>query len=166
MEQQTNSPCEDSNNGWCILADFSLPSIAGNERDAMRRVVEAVEPLNLPVDRLDRLKTAVAEATMNATEHGNRYRKELPVTIRVMATERVMSVSVTDYGEGGALSPPVSPDIEAKMEGLQSLRGWGFFIIEKMVDEVQVESDQAHHTIQLYLYLEGNHKPEGNVSDS
>jgi len=45
----------------------------------MQRVVAAVEPLHIPTPQLDRLKTAVAEATMNAIEHGNKNRPELPV---------------------------------------------------------------------------------------
>ena len=39
----------------------------------MRRVAEAVAPYGLAPSRLERLRTATAEATMNAMEHGNRY---------------------------------------------------------------------------------------------
>ena len=141
---------------WRTLADFSLPSEQGNERIAMQLVAEAVKQLNLPPDRLERLKTAVAEATMNATEHGNRFHPDLPVTIKVMASESVMTVQITDYGENGPIKKAEKPDIEAKMEGGQTLRGWGFFLIEKMVDEMQVSSGDANHTIQLFLYLEGS----------
>lgn len=35
----------------------------------------------MPADRLERLKTAVGEATMNAMEHGNRYDPEKPVAV-------------------------------------------------------------------------------------
>ena len=37
-----------------------------------------------PRARLERLKTAVGEATMNAMEHGNEYRRDRPVSIRVL----------------------------------------------------------------------------------
>lgn len=158
MTQDQFSPCDNPGYGWKVLAEFSLPSTTGNERDAVRRVEEAVGLLSLTPDRMERLKTAVAEATLNATEHGNRFRKELPVSIRVMASDSVMSISITDFGSGGPIPPPEIPTIEDKLEGLQTLRGWGFFIIQKMVDEMQVESDEAHHTIQLYLYLEGDNK--------
>ena len=50
------------------LAELSVPSEPGNEHPAMERVAEAVKELGLPAQRLERLKTAVAEATMNA--HG------------------------------------------------------------------------------------------------
>ena len=51
-----------------VLADFELPSAPGNERQAIERVGSAVAELGLEPSRVDRLKTAVAEATMNAME--------------------------------------------------------------------------------------------------
>jgi anti-sigma regulatory factor (Ser/Thr protein kinase) len=67
-----------------LLAEFSIPSQPGNERIAMRRVAEAVRPLGLKSDRLERLATAVSEATMNAMEHGNHFEPERPVSVRVV----------------------------------------------------------------------------------
>ncbi|HYZ46110.1 MAG TPA: SpoIIE family protein phosphatase, partial [Actinomycetota bacterium] len=48
------------------LDDFTLPSELGNERAAMDRVGETAAGVGLSGGRLERLKTAVAEATMNA----------------------------------------------------------------------------------------------------
>jgi anti-sigma regulatory factor (Ser/Thr protein kinase) len=48
----------------------------------MERVGEAADGLAISTRRLERLKTAVAEATMNAIEHGNHSRPELMVEIR------------------------------------------------------------------------------------
>ena len=62
-----------------VLAEFTLPSEPGNEREAMERVERAVENVGIEAARMDRLKTAVAEATMNAMEHGNEYRADRPV---------------------------------------------------------------------------------------
>src|ERR1019366_3814291 len=52
-----------------VLLSLSLPGESGNERTAMTRVAEAVASLDLPPARLERLKTAVSEATMNAIEY-------------------------------------------------------------------------------------------------
>ncbi len=60
---------------------FELPSLPGNERVAAQRVLEAVAGLGWSETRLKRLETAVAEATMNAMEHGNGYNPELPAEI-------------------------------------------------------------------------------------
>ena len=49
------------------LAELAVPSEPGNERRAMEAVAGTVEVLGLPNRTFERLKTAVAEATMNAT---------------------------------------------------------------------------------------------------
>jgi len=141
---------------WRTLAELTLPSEPGNEREAMEQVAQAVQELHLSRARLDRLKTAVAEATMNAMEHGNKYRPELPVFIRVLASETALSVRITDQGGGQPIPDPETPDLEAKLAGRQSPRGWGLFLIQKMMDDVQVSSDATHHTVELILYREGD----------
>ena len=83
---------------WRILADFTVPSEPGNERWAMERVAEVAQRLGLSHRRLERLKTAVAETTMNAMEHGNNYRPELPVAIQVLESETDLLIRVTDQG--------------------------------------------------------------------
>ena len=135
------------------LANFQLPSQQGNERRAMEEVARVVEPLGLEAGRLERLKTAVAEATMNAMEHGNQYRPDKPVAIAVLASPTQLAVRITDHG-GGRLVPEAEvPDLDAKLAGLQSPRGWGLFLIQNMVDELNVASDDTHHTVELIMHL-------------
>jgi serine/threonine-protein kinase RsbW len=47
------------------------------------------------------------------------------------------------------------PDLEAKLEEMQTPRGWGLFLIQNMVDEVRVSGSPDHHTIELVMHLEG-----------
>jgi serine phosphatase RsbU (regulator of sigma subunit)/anti-sigma regulatory factor (Ser/Thr protein kinase) len=138
-----------------VLAAFDLPSEPGNEREAMERVARAVADLGIEPARIERLKTAVAEATMNAMEHGNEYRPDRPVSIRVLHSADRLRVQVSDHGEAGEPARPEVPDIEAKLEGRQKPRGWGLFLIEKMVDEARVTSEGGGRTLELALRLEG-----------
>ena len=144
------------------LAELRVPSEPGNERRAMEEVAGTVEGLGLPGRTLDRLKTAVAEATMNAMEHGNRYREEAPVLIEVSATDAELSVKITDEGTGPAAFDPQTPDLEAKLDGAQTPRGWGLFLIKSMVDEMNVTGDERHHTVELILHLNG--RAEGGAT--
>ncbi len=137
---------------WRTLSEFELPSEPGNERDAMKRMAETVAELGLPGPKLERLKTAVAEATMNAIEHGNKNRPELSVDVAVRASEAAISVRITDHGGGPPIPESCAPDLEAKLAGLQTPRGWGLFLIEKMVDSMRVTTDGAHHTVELIMY--------------
>jgi serine phosphatase RsbU (regulator of sigma subunit)/anti-sigma regulatory factor (Ser/Thr protein kinase) len=135
-----------------LLAEFDIPSEPGNERRAITLVENAVQGLELPLAQLERLKTAVGEATMNAIEHGNQNRAELPVVVRVLATETNLAVQIRDQGGSRAIpSNPQTPDLEAKLAGLQSPRGWGLFLIKNMVDEMHVASDDRHHTVELIV---------------
>ena len=126
-----------------VLADFELPSAPGNERRAIERVESAVADLGLEASRVERLKTAVAEATMNAMEHGNEYRADRPVSIRVLLSADRLRVQVTDQGDARELAEAETPDLQAKLEGRQTPRGWGLFLIEKMVDETRVTSERG-----------------------
>jgi serine phosphatase RsbU (regulator of sigma subunit)/anti-sigma regulatory factor (Ser/Thr protein kinase) len=140
-----------------VLADFTLSSEPGNERPAMEKVADAVKELPLSGQRLARLKTAVAESTMNAMEHGNRYDPEIPVRIQVWLLKERLLVRIIDRGRGPLSSLTAKgPNLEAKLENSQTARGWGVFLIERMVDEVRVSGNPDHHTVELVMRLEAD----------
>jgi serine phosphatase RsbU (regulator of sigma subunit)/anti-sigma regulatory factor (Ser/Thr protein kinase) len=145
----------DNLNGWRTLTTFSVASEPGNERQAMEQVASAVEELALSEANVERLKTAVAEATMNAMEHGNGYQAELTADIEVRTSPQQLSVRISDKNSDGAISVPDQPDLEAKLSGEQSPRGWGLFLIENMVDEMHIHSGDGHHTIELIVNRKG-----------
>jgi anti-sigma regulatory factor (Ser/Thr protein kinase) len=136
------------------ILEFEVPSAEGNERLALAHVSEVAAPLGLSAARLKRLETAVAEATMNAMEHGNRYQAELAVTIRVSATPADVRVCISDQGGAPAGGGSEVPDLEAKLAGLQRPRGWGLFLIKNMVDEAYETADGTEHTVELVMHLE------------
>lgn len=145
---------EPPGSGWKVLAEFSLPSQPGNERLAMERMAELAQGLPFTAAKVERLKTAVGEAAMNAMEHGNQYRADLETKIKVLVSDKALAVRITDFGGGKQIPDPVKPDLEAKLAGLQSPRGWGLFLIENMVDEMNVQADETHHTIELVMKFE------------
>jgi anti-sigma regulatory factor (Ser/Thr protein kinase) len=137
------------------LARFAVASEPGNERLALARVAEALVGAGLSDDQLERLKTAVAEATMNGIEHGNANRPELPVEVAVLRSPAEVVVTVTDLGgekrRSHAEEEAEVPDLAAKLAGLQRPRGWGLFLIEHMVDEVDDSTDGDRHTVRLVM---------------
>ena len=143
-----------NNPHWRTLAELLLPSIPGNERQAMEQVIQAVQGLHLSTRRLEHLKTAVAEATMNAMEHGNHYQPDVPVIIQVQASATTLAVRISDQGEGPADIEAETPDLEAKLAELQTPRGWGLFLIKNLVDEMFIINNNSHHTIELIINLE------------
>lgn len=134
---------------WHTLAELSLSSEPGNEKIAMNWVASLLEPFKITEPLLERIKTAVAEATMNALEHGNRYQAELTVNIRVSVSSEKIRIQVEDHGRGPKSSTPEIPDLDAKLAGLQSPRGWGLFLIQKMADELIVTTGDGFHRLDL-----------------
>lgn len=140
---------------WFAVSEFSIASEPSNEREVMDIVAGFVSELGITGTKLERVRTAVAEATMNATEHGNRYQAELPVEIGIFSIESAVLIKITDQGGGRDAPVAAKPDIEAKLAGMQSPRGWGLFLIESMVDEMRVVTNGNQHTLELLFRIEG-----------
>lgn len=132
---------------------FEIPSQPGNERQAAAQVLAALQYLNLDATRQKRLETAVAEAAMNAMEHGNGYNPDLLVKITVTQEQDKLTIRVADQGSGAPIPTGIDPDLDAKLAGLQSPRGWGLFLIKNMVDELNTYHDQNGSTIELVVNL-------------
>jgi anti-sigma regulatory factor (Ser/Thr protein kinase) len=130
-------------------------------------VNEALGDDLLPQRRREQLASAVAEATMNAMEHGNHYQPELPVIVEALVSDAAVAVRISDEGGAGeATETPEGyepPDLTAKLAGLQTPRGWGLFLIKHLVDEMRVSADEKRHTVELIMRLEEPEEKE--VSD-
>lgn len=138
-----------------ILAAFKVASEEGNERIAIEKVATAIADSGISPADLERLKTAVGETVMNAIEHGNRYRDDLDVAVEVATTSQVVAVRVTDHGGDTAITEAEIPDIEAKLAGEQSPRGWGLFLVGELVDEMNTTTADGLHTVELIMNRKG-----------
>ncbi len=137
-----------------VLDEFSIASEPGNERLVMERTALVAERAGLARGRIDRLKTAVSEASMNAIEHGNQYQADVPVLVRVSATPEQLCIAISDRAPGPVADAP-APNLEAKLAGEQTPRGWGLYLIQSMVDDLRTSHDGVHHTVELLFNLEG-----------
>ncbi|MFL6071325.1 MAG: ATP-binding protein, partial [Actinomycetes bacterium] len=142
---------------------FSLPSEPGNERQALSELEELLSASWLEGEQRQRLNTAVAEATMNAIEHGNHNDPELMVDITATVDGDVITVEVSDHGAAGPVGQ-THPDLELKLAGLQTPRGWGLFLIENMVDEVDETTGDGLHTVRLTMRRTTSDTTEGGAS--
>jgi serine/threonine-protein kinase RsbW len=78
----------------------------------------------------------VAEACINAIEHGNRMNEDRSVGVVMSAGGNALEVKVIDDGKGLQGTPP-KPDIDRKMHGEEGPRGMGMFLIQALVDEAE-----------------------------
>ena len=116
--------------------EVSLPNQLGYERIAMQCAASFAKIVGFLPDRIEDVKTAVSEACLNAMEHGNKCHPDKRVVITMNYEEGVFSVTVVDEGEGIEMLPE-DPDIEQKIENLETPRGLGIFLIKNLVDQVE-----------------------------
>lgn len=116
--------------------ELQISSRLGCEKLAMNTAASLARQMGFSDERIEDLKTAVAEACINAMEHGNKLDERLPVGVVLSMNSESLEVTVTDEGRGPA-GHTAAPDIDKKMLGDESPRGMGMFLIESLVDEVE-----------------------------
>ena len=95
--------------------EVSLPSKLGYERIAMDCSASFAKMAGFAQDRIEDLKTAVAEACLNAIEHGN---KGNPDTRVLVPADEAFSFG---YGTKRGLRRVPVPDIEGLLQRLDSI---------------------------------------------
>ncbi len=123
-------------NGKTATVEVRLPSRLGYEKVAMSAASAVAKLMGFREDRIEDLKTAIAEACINAIEHGNRLNEKLSVGVVLSAGADQLEIKVIDDGSG-IKKPPPKPDIDRKMHGEEDPRGIGMFLIQALVDEAE-----------------------------
>lgn len=113
-----------------------LPSELGFEKVAMSTAASMATLMGFSEDRIEDLKTAVAEACINAIEHGNQFNDSATVGVVLSTSDDQLEVKVIDDGAGIARKP-TAPDIDRKIHGEEDPRGMGMFLIQALVDEAE-----------------------------
>ena len=116
--------------------EVRLPTRLGYEKVAMSTAASVAKLMGFREDRIEDLKTAVAEACINAIEHGNQKSDQLSVGVILSTTDDELEVKVIDDG-AGVSSAPAAPNMDLKMLGEEDPRGMGMFLIQALVDEAE-----------------------------
>jgi serine/threonine-protein kinase RsbW len=135
--------------------EVRLPSRMGFEKVAMSTAASVAKLMGFPEDRVEDLKTAVAEACINAIEHGNRMNEKLSVGVVLSADDEELEVKVIDDGKG-MNRQQAKPDIDKKMHGEEDPRGMGMFLIQALVDEAEwvAGTDGKSSYVRLVIRLD------------
>ncbi len=138
--------------------EVRLPSRMGFEKVAMATASSVARLMGFREDRVEDLKTAVAEACINAIEHGNRLNEKLNVGVELSVSADSLEVKVIDDGKGmdkhsGKIA---TPDIDRKMHGEEAARGMGMFLIQALVDEAEwvVGAEGKSSYVRLVIRLD------------
>jgi serine/threonine-protein kinase RsbW len=133
--------------------EVSLPNRMGYERVAMDCSASFAKIVGFRPERIEDLKTAVAEACLNAMEHGNKGHPEARVIVTMNFDDDTFSVLVKDKG-GGIPELPSDAAIEEKIAKLELRRGLGTYLIKQLVDQVEFnEMTKDGHAVKMVIKL-------------
>lgn len=133
--------------------EVSLPSRLGYERIAMDCSATFAKMAGFAQDRIEDIKTAVAEACLNAIEHGNKDHPDTRVQVTMNFVDDRFSVSVKDNGNG---MPPLPKDkaVMQSIEKLEPPKGLGTYLIKQLVDEVEFNNmTKDGHVVKMVIKL-------------
>lgn len=134
--------------------EVNLPNVSGYERIAMECSASFAKIGGLVKERIEDLKTAVAEACLNAMEHGNKDHPDSRVIITMYLGDKDFKVSVMDEGDGMSYIPQ-HIDIKRKVEGLEPPNGLGLYLIQQLVDQVEFKKmNGGGHVVKMVLKME------------
>ncbi len=140
------------------IHELHIPSKFGYEKRAMEEVASVARKMGFSDSRIDDLKTAVSEACLNAMEHGDKMNTTTKIGIILSIDKTKLKVSIEDRGNG--VSGEVDePDIDKKIAGEQSPRGWGLFLIKRLIDDVKFEPGTDGNSVTtMIIHLDRDSK--------
>jgi serine/threonine-protein kinase RsbW len=134
------------------LVELQLPNILGSEKVAIEKAVTIAKDMGFSMDRIEDLKTAIAEACINAMEHGNKFDQNTKVGITMAADDNSLQVVVHDNGNG--VDPDKIPKKLVGDNGFPQRRGYGVFLISNLVNEFSFENKPGNgNNVKLLIHL-------------
>jgi len=135
--------------------ELNLPSRIGYERIAIGGLAAFAKSVGFSSSRVEDLKTSVAEACINAMQHGNKGKPDARVLVAISFQENTLRISVFDEGQG-LKAQPKDPDIERIIENLDPPVGFGVFLMKRLMDRVEFDRTSNHlHEVRMMMKLKG-----------
>jgi len=135
--------------------ELYIPSELGYEKVALASAASVARKMGFSPDRVEDLKTALAEACINAIEHGSRQDAEANVLVMLTAEDSRLQIDVRDEGRQAIPADVAVPSIAERIAGQSPARGWGMFLIKSLMDEVEFTSaTDGGNEVRMVIHLE------------
>ncbi len=143
-EENLTQPGSDSNR---YNVELFIPSQLGFEMIARSAVESMAREVGFSDARIEDIKTAVAEACMNAIEHGNALDITRSVGVLLSASDTGLEIRVMDTG-----MKTLPQDVPTPGQG--DMRGWGLFFMQNLMDEFEIRYlPEGGNVIHMVSYL-------------
>ena len=129
--------------------DLTIPMLPNMETTAIQTAEAIMEYMKFDPDTKDEVKMALIEALINSFEHSKS--KDKKVYIKFIVKQQELQVIVRDYGAGFDPVSVKKPDIKEKITDKRK-RGWGLMIIENLMDNFYIISNELGTTLIMTKY--------------
>ena len=143
---------------WTARTVIELPSTERDVSEAVRRFAAFVDTLQTDPTTGFSLQVAFHEALSNAVEHGNKADPSKCVVAECTASDRMLSIRVTDEGDG--FNPQVVAELATDR---YRERGRGLFLIRSLMDEVTY--NERGNTISMVKFGLAAAPPQNDGND-
>ncbi|MEW5960883.1 MAG: ATP-binding protein [Chloroflexota bacterium] len=137
------------------VIELKIPSEFGYEKIAREAVATVARRLNFTEDKVEDIKTAVAEACTNAIRYGSGADARMKVVVIFTADEEKLDILIKDPGAVGAPPDIIDiPDIKGMVAREKRLGGMGLYINQELVDEAGFvkSGDEEGNQFRMVIY--------------
>lgn len=125
--------------------DLRIPIIPEMELTATQTAEAVGKFMGLDQDKIEEVKMALIEACINAFEHSHSKDGRISITFEIGEGE--LTLHISDQGQGFDLKQ-VREKLQTRRERGEH-RGWGLTIMEELMDEVRIDSNEHATTITM-----------------
>lgn len=127
--------------------EWTIPSEFGREKKVLEEAADNLQRLGVCEQRQEDMLTALAEACLNAMEHGNALNAALPVKVTFRRKDGNYIFDIYDHGTG---FDDAQKQAEVQVNwSKEQPRGWGLLLIHSLADEVRHGFDRGLFYIQI-----------------
>ncbi len=138
------------------VIELRLPSRLGYEKIAMDAASSLAYRMGFNTERVEALRTAIAEAITNAIEHGNAQDAAMKVLVALTVRPDELVVSIADQGrkpltqDQTTATPRIEDTFDKPDKG-----GWGIWLIRELMDEVEFSTGPGGgNQVRMVIHLE------------
>ena len=128
--------------------DLSIPMLPDMELTAITVAESLGVFIGLDTNKIDEVKMALIEACINAFEHSKSAERRINLNFQI--TDRGMTISIHDGGDGFDLDEAMARIVEKRNKGEK--RGWGLTLMSELMDEVEVNTSTIGTLVTMTKY--------------
>jgi anti-sigma regulatory factor (Ser/Thr protein kinase) len=126
-----------------------LPMEPNRELEAGEMATAVAASVNMDPDKIDEVRMAVHEAFINASEHSRAADRRVYVSVALEGDSGPEALRITVRDTGTGFSADSVRGTMPEPRTLPRKRGWGLTIIRRLMDEVEISSNDRGTVIVM-----------------